>query len=108
MTDTAKITAKIKITEFVAFEASGSDISNPKADSGYQPALVRELARAVRQDGCTVELDAEGFRDLAEWADAMVAPNAQGGNPSGARAMAVLSDRCLEQAKALEEAGARA
>lgn len=94
-------TAKIKISEFVGFEASGSDISNPDAKDGYQPALARELAR-VGTDGGTIELDAEGFRDLAEWADAMVAPNAQSGNPSGARAMATLCERCLEQAKLLE------
>lgn len=90
-------TTPVKISRFVAFEASGSAISQPGSDSGYSPDLERELAR-VGTDGGTVYLDRDALLDLAEWADCMIAPNAQSGNPSGARAMEGLRDRCAELA----------
>jgi hypothetical protein len=87
------MTRAVKITPYQAHIANGSDISNPKADSGYQPALTRELAR-VGTKGGTIHLDAEGLRDLAEFCDALSNAEGQGGNPSGARSLASLAARC--------------
>jgi hypothetical protein len=89
-------TARIKISAYVGFIASGSDISNPEADpaSGYDDGLVRELARVGTRGG-TVTLTSAGLRDLAEFCDALAVAEAQGGNPSGARALDGLGSRCL-------------
>ena len=94
-------TAKIKLTSYQAFIASGSTISDPTTDSGYQPALVRELARIVPGGG-TVTLDAEGFRDLAEFANDLAGAEAQSPNPSGARSLYGLAEKCSTLARKLE------
>jgi hypothetical protein len=94
-------TGKIKLTDFQAFVASGSDISNPTVDSGYQPALVAELARIVPKGG-TITVDAEGAADLAEFANDLSGAIAQEPNPSGARSMAKLSERAYELARELK------
>jgi hypothetical protein len=86
-------TTQIRLTPYQAFIANGSDISNPNANSGYQPALTRELAR-VGTKGGVVHLNAEGLQDLADFADALSNAEAQGGNPSGARSLANLAARC--------------
>jgi hypothetical protein len=93
--------AKIKLTEYQMFTASDSGISNPTADSGYQTELVKEMHRVCHVAGNTVELDAQGFEDLGEWANDLSGAVAQEPNPSGARSLAKLSERCYAQARAL-------
>lgn len=94
-------TGKIKISEYVAFIASGSDISNPDAKDGYQPALARELHR-VGPKGGTITVDAEGAADLAEWAHDLSIAVAQEPNPSGARSLYGLSERARTVAHQLK------
>lgn len=94
-------TARLKISSYIAGEASGSGISDPDANSGYQPALVAELAR-VGAHGGTINIDADGLRDLAEWCDALSAATSQGGNPSGARSLSNMGERCLALARELD------
>ena len=95
-------TAKLKISPYVGFEASGSGISNPEADSGYDERLVLELERVGTRGG-VIEVDAVGLRDLAEWCDALSAAATQGGNPSGGRALERLAEKALGMARELEE-----
>lgn len=92
---------KLPITAYQAGEASGSDISNPRVDSGYQPALVAELAR-IGSGGGAISVDAEGARDLAEWAGDLSDAVAQAPNLSGARSLSGLADRALALARRLE------
>lgn len=95
------ITGKLQLTDFQSYVASGSGISDPKANHGYQPALVAELARIVPKGG-TITVDAEGATDLAEFATDLSGALAQEPNPSGARSMAQLSDRAYELARQLK------
>jgi hypothetical protein len=94
-------TAKIKLSPYHGFICPGSEISNPDVDSGYQPALVREIAR-VGTKGGTITADAEGLRDLAEFAEALANAESQGENHSGARSLGRLAERCLAEARRLE------
>lgn len=99
--------SQIKLTPFQAFIASGSDISNPDAhDSGYQHALAMELDR-IGPGGGKVTLDAEGFRDLGEFARSLANAVADESNSSGARSLATLSECCYRQARILESGEAR-
>jgi hypothetical protein len=93
-------TGKIKLTDYQSFIASGSGISDPKANSGYQPALVAELARIV-PDGGTIEVDADGAADLAEWANDLSGAVAQEPNPAGARSLFALHRKAYDLAREL-------
>lgn len=94
-------TAKIKLTPFQALIASGSGISDPSIDSGYQLALVQEVHR-VMPSGGTISADAEGLRDLAEWAGDLGGAVAQEPNPAGAASLYKLSQRAYDLARELE------
>lgn len=66
-------------------------IADVTGAGGYQAQLCRELVRVRRNKrGGLIHLDAEGFGDLAEWADCMADMN-RGENPSGARSFDRLS-----------------
>lgn len=96
-------TVSFKISPFIAFEASGSDISNPDAiNSGYDLNLAHELAR--HPNGGTLHLTREGLLDLAEWLDCMESANggAGAGNFSGARSCATHAERARDLADSVE------
>jgi len=101
ITDLKPVTGKLTLTAFQSFVASGSDISNPTVDSGYQRKLVQELARIVPDAG-TIIVDAEGAKDLAEFAWDLSVAVGQEPNPSGARSLAKLNDEATNLAKKLE------
>lgn len=92
-------TKPIKITKFIALEASGVGISDPTADSGYNRHLVSELHR-IGANGGTVYLSANGLDDLAEWLDTMEVANGSSGagNFAGARACAKLAEKARRYA----------
>lgn len=99
-------TTRLRISDYVAGEASGSGISDPRANSGYQPALVAELARICPYGG-TITVDAQGLRDLAEWADCLSGAARQGGNPSGGRSLTNLATKAERLALELDRGGNR-
>jgi hypothetical protein len=90
--------AKVKISRFIAFLASGSDISRPGSDSGYDEGLAIELDR-IGTKGGVVDLTPLGLRDLAEWLDAIGMALGYDGNTSGARACAKLAEVCRDLAE---------
>jgi hypothetical protein len=81
---------RVRVSRYIAGEASGSSISDPAVESGYSPLLERELAR-VCPGGGTIVLDREAAGDFAEWCGDLAEAVAQGGNPSGANALRKLS-----------------
>ena len=97
-------TLPISITPTITFLASGSDISNPDAESGYDKGLVAELARV----GCgskgyrKINLTAQGHRDFAEWLEAMEGATAQGDGPAIARSCRVHREASLRYAAELD------
>jgi hypothetical protein len=95
-------TKPIKITRFIAVEASGSEISDPTKDSGYNPSLAAELAR-IGTGGGTVYLAAPALDDLAEWLDAITPGHTQSGNHAGARACAKTAGKAQLYARLLRE-----
>jgi hypothetical protein len=98
------ITRPFKITKFIAFEASGSDISNPRATDGYARHLAAELAR-VGAHGGTAHLTAIDLDDFAEWLDVMASANGSAGsrNYSGAASCARTAEKARAYARALRE-----
>lgn len=93
--------SKIKISPYIAFLASGSEISQPGAalrGSGYDLDLARELARVAGRGGI-VDLSREGLLDLAEWLDAIGSAEGQSGNTSGATSCARLAERARTAAE---------
>jgi hypothetical protein len=95
-------TGKLKLTAFQIFIASGSGISDPKANSGYEPALVEEMHRVCHVGGNTIEVNAEGAADLSEWAADLSGAVAQEPNPSGARSLFKLHRQAYDLAKELK------
>ena len=93
-------TREISLTDYQAFVASSSGISDPSTNSGYEPALVAELARIVPYGG-TIRVTADGAADLAEWAGDLAGAIAQEPNPSGARSLRALQDKASKLAKEL-------
>lgn len=92
---------KVRISRFVAFEASGSEIVNERTDyGGYDRRLGSELARVGTRGG-TIEVGRDGLLDLAEWCDALEIANSQSENYSGARALANLAEKCRALASEL-------
>jgi len=100
----APATLPISITPTITFLASGSDISNPDAESGYDKGLVAELARV----GCggkgyrKIHLTAQGHRDFAEWLEAMEGATAQSDGPAVARSCRVHREASLRYAAELD------
>jgi len=105
---TFQATRPLKITRFIAGEASGSEISDPTKDSGYSPHLAEELHR-VGSSGGTVRLTALDLDDLAEWLDAMAIGNSEGGgmdggpNYAGARSCVKTAEKARLYARLLRE-----
>jgi hypothetical protein len=97
-------TRRLRISPYVLYETSGSDISNSQADppaGGYDVSIALELERLGGKGG-TIELSAPALRDLAEWCDALTISVSQGGNPAGARSLAALAEKALRLAAELE------
>ena len=92
----------IKISAYHLTEVfEGLAIADVTGAGGYQRGLCRELARISRNKrGGLIHLDAEGFGDLAEWADCMADAN-RGENPSGARSFDRLSSEAHLRGRAL-------
>jgi len=97
---TVAAAAALRITPYQAFELSGSDISDPDSDSGYDPLIGAEYKRTGGSG--TYRLTAPALRDLAEWCDALTISASQGGNPSGARSLANLAAEARKLADGLE------
>lgn len=95
-------TTALRISPYIAFEASGSDISNPnpERESGYSKLLAHELDRVGTRGG-TIHIDAEALLDLAEWLDAIQIGNSDSGNTSGARSCERLAAKARALAKEL-------
>lgn len=93
-------TASLKISKFIAFEASGSDISRPGSGSGYDEALAVELAR-IGTNGGTIHVTRVGALDLAEWLGTMAMANGQCENYSGSRACSNLAAKARDIANGL-------
>lgn len=95
-------TAAVKVSRFVAGVMSGSDIAVPESGSGYDPLIGHEYRRTGGHNGGTYRLTAPALRDLAEFCDCLAIPEEQGGgmngtgNPSGARALRSLAEKCLK------------
>lgn len=89
----AQDTASIKISDYVAFEMSGSAISDPDSGSGYDPLIGREYVRCGGRG--TYRLTKAALTDLAEFCDALSISATQGGNPSGGRALTNLAEKAL-------------
>lgn len=100
---TTQPTKPVKITRFIAFLASGSEISDPTKDSGYSPHLASELAR-IGTGGGTVRLTAHDLDDLSEWLTAMYHAERQGGSPAGVRSINLLVEKAGLYARLLREA----
>ena len=94
-------TGKLKLTDYHSYVASGSGISDPSANHGYDAGLVEEIARIVPYGG-TIEVTAAGARDLAEWATDLAGAVAQEPNPSGARSLNTLHRRAWDLYRELE------
>lgn len=92
----------IKISRFVADEASGSGISDPAANSGYDADLVREMHR-IGSAGGTINVSPTGARDLAEWLECIIPPLRDERNYSGMRSVGTLADKCLRLAARAEQ-----
>lgn len=73
----------IKISRFHLTEVyEGLAIADCTGAGGYQAELCQELARVhLNRNGGVISLDAEGFGDLAEWADCMADANRGHNNP---------------------------
>lgn len=81
---------RVRVSRYIAGEASGSTISDPGSGSGYSELLERALARVVPGGG-TIILDREAADDFAEWCGDLAGAVVQGGNPAGGRALAKLA-----------------
>lgn len=99
-------TSPIGLSNFFLGEMEGSHILDEDG-GGYDPQIASRIRSAPHTSrGITVYLTAHALSDLAEFADAMVLANEQGGNPSGARACRQVRDTARArsaQAAAAEE-----
>lgn len=99
-------TKSLRISPFIAFEASGSELTqNPTPGaSGYTVLLESELRRVGLRGG-TLHLDADSLEDLAEFLDAIAIGNSDSGNHSGARSCATHAERARTLATELRAEG---
>jgi len=99
-------TAKIKVSAYHVYIASGSDITSAKVGyGGYDADLGAQLAKLNPNKGGTLTLTARGCRDLSEFACALAGAESQGGNPAGGRSLAKLEQTCAAAAEKLEGGG---
>jgi hypothetical protein len=101
-------TTKFKVSPYVEYVMSGSDIINLDPDTlggpggGYDPLIAEEYHRSPKKPKGTYVLTRNALLDLAEFCQALAISESQSENYSGARSLDKHAERAFAAARELE------